>query len=109
MTPHGTIWTAGSAAGRVLEWAPDGTLLRQVPVGGDTVAADRTGHIWTVNRNAGTVSRVAPDGRVILGGDGAGDTPDDGIVGPAVRLADPYAVAADISGIAWVTQSSSDR
>jgi len=108
VAPNGTIWAGDSARHRTLERATDGAALREFPVGGDAVAADRAGCVWAIDRTAGTVSRIAVDGRILLGGDGAGDSPEDGEEGPAVRLPDAAAVAVDRFGVAWVTQTAED-
>lgn len=70
------------------------------------VAISSRGRAWIGNTGNNSVTVVNPFGRIIFGGDGALDTPDDGVFGPALLLdAPPTALAADAADSMWVTAS----
>ena len=106
----GTVWATGYGLNRVFRMAPDGTplLSRSTGVQPLGVAMTPEGDVLVVCRSAGVLMRLRADGTIVWGGDGRGDSPEDGVL-PAVPLAaGAEFVACDPLGNAYVTCASAN-
>ena len=83
---RGLTWTATDSCGIVI-FDASGNLVAEVATGADPLAligisGDRVG----VTHADGTLQLIYPDGTVLFGGDGVGDSAEDGLLGAALSL-----------------------
>jgi len=107
VTPDGLVWVAEGAGPRTLQrFEPGGVAagapiqLAGTPVG---MAVVPQGVLWVAVQSPDSLVQIAFDGTVLFGGDGVGDSADDGILGPAVSLPrQPGALASGPLGNLWI-------
>jgi len=112
--PDGNVWTADAKSSRVLKFAPDGTLLMEIAVGGQPEGCDGNfcgttdvafgpdGNVFIADgyRNA-RILRYTPDGRKVAEWGSPGTGPGE------FRL--PHSIAVDEDGIVYVADRENGR
>ena len=82
----GLSWSATDSCG-VIQIDTSGNISAEVATGANPLAViEISGERVGVTHADGTLQVIYPDGTVLFGGDGVGDTPEDGLLGPAINL-----------------------
>lgn len=122
----GAIWITAAGADRLYRLTPDGDILNIIRThsnpGGIAIAPGRVEFqqdgrpmsfpkhdILVLCREDNCLMRIQADGTILWGGDGAGDSPEDGLL-PAVKLPEePELIACGPNGNIWITCPESNQ
>ncbi|MAW76114.1 MAG: hypothetical protein CMJ95_01820 [Planctomycetes bacterium] len=84
---NGATWVLVGSAQRVVLLGRTGTVITEIPTGVSPLAIGSMGgdHVF-VSHDDGSVQVIYPDGTVLFGGDGIGDSGEDGVIGGALSI-----------------------
>ncbi|MGE4618790.1 MAG: hypothetical protein AAEJ04_03160 [Planctomycetota bacterium] len=108
---NGASWVLVGSAQRIVILGRTGTVITEVPSGPDPIAvAPLGGDGVFISHDDGSLQLVYPDGTILFGGDGVGDSSEDGVLGGALTVGGNARLAQFAPGLGsslWA--SSSDR
>ncbi len=106
---NGASWVLVASAQRVVHVGRTGTVINEIPTGEFPTAIAPIGNYGVfVAHQDGTLQVIYADGTILLGGDGAGDSGEDGALGAAVQVGVVTDFAPE-NPSSWIWASGQER